>query len=270
MLARSALGLCRTAGFSSLLADSTDSFRYGFRARYALYSAAIPKTYHFQRVSTRSIEKVNLSLDLWVPRVSMTHKVSVDNNLAVQRRPLLKSIGLGLAGTALLTGPVGAVSAQSNEFSHELNEVRAATRKYRNVAKAREDGYATMVSSYVPNMGFHFVNPTLVAADASTPGDLTEPPILVYYTTGNYTPAPGDSHDPAHDDDLRLGGVEFAHAETGVHGNIFSDESASRSLKVSEEDGWGPIPESPLWALHVWVHRGNPAGMFHPTNPTIN
>ena len=200
----------------------------------------------------------------------MTHKASVDDSLAVRRRPLLKSIGLGLAGTALLTGPVGAASAKSDEFTHELNEVRAATQKYRNVAKARDDGYATLVSPYVPNMGFHFVNPGLVAADASTPVDISEPPILVYYTTGNYNPAPGDTHDPAHDSDLRLGGVEFAHSQTGVPGNIFSDESASRSLKVSEEDGWGPIPASPLWAVHVWVHRGNPAGVFHPTNPTID
>ena len=200
----------------------------------------------------------------------MTHNTSVDDSLAVGRRPLLKTVGLGLAGTALLAGPVGAVSAQSDEFSHELNEVRAATQKYRDVAKARADGYASVVSPYAPNMGFHFVNPALLAADASTPVDLSEPPILVYYTTGNYNPEPGEMHDPAHDDDLRLGGAEFAHFETGVPGNIFSDESASRTLKVSEEDGWGPIPGSPVWALHVWVHRGNPAGVFHPTNPTID
>ena len=199
----------------------------------------------------------------------MTHKPSGDGSLAVGRRPLLKTIGLGMASTALLIGPVGAVSAQTDEFTQELKEARAATRKYRDVAKARADGYATLVSPYVPNMGFHFVNPALIAADASTPVDLSEPPILVYYTTGNYNPEPGDIHDPAHDDDLRLGGVEFAHGETGVPGNIFSDESASRTLKVSEEDGWGPIPETPFWALHVWVHRGNPAGVFHPTNPTI-
>ncbi|WP_418284214.1 hypothetical protein [Halorubrum sp. DTA46] len=119
-------------------------------------------------------------------------------------------------------------------------------------------------------MGFHFVNSALFAGDASTPVDLSEPPILVYYTTGSYNPGPSDIHDPAHDDKLRLGGVEFAHSETGVPGNIFSDESAGRSLAVSEENGWGPIPGSPFWALHVWVHRGNPAGVFHPTNPTID
>ncbi len=182
----------------------------------------------------------------------------------------MKTVGLGLTSTALFTGAVGAASAKSDEFTHELNEVRAATRKYRDVATARADGYDTVVSPYVPNMGFHFVNPLLIAADASTPVDLSEPPILVYYTNGNYNPGPGDVHDPAHDKDLRLGGVEYAHGEAGVAGNIFSDESASRTLKVSEEAGWGPIPGMPAMALHVWVHRGNPAGVFHPTNPTID
>ena len=182
----------------------------------------------------------------------------------------MRMVGFGLAGTAILTGPVGAASARSDELTHELNEVRSATRKYRDVAEARADGYGTIVSPYVPNMGFHFVNPGLIAADASESVNLSQPPILVYYTTGNYTPGPGDVHDPDRDEDLRLGGVEFAHGETGVAGNIFSDEGATRTLKVSEEDGWGPIPESPFWALHVWVHRGNPAGVFHPSNPTID
>ena len=200
----------------------------------------------------------------------MTHNESVDDSLSVGRRPLLRTVGRGLAGTALLTGPVGAASARSDEFTHELNEVRTATRKYRNVATARADGYDTQVSPYTPNMGFHFVNPALVAADADSVVDISEPPILVYYTTGNYSPGPGDVHDPARDKDLRLGGVEFAHGETGAAGNIFSDEAASRTLKVSEEDGWGPIPNTPLMALHVWVHRGNPDGVFNPTNPTID
>lgn len=200
----------------------------------------------------------------------MTHKPFVDDSMSVGRRPLLRTVGFGLAGTALLSGSVGAASAKSDELTHELNEVRAATRKYRNVATARADGYDTLVSPYAPNMGFHFVNFDLIAADASAPVDLSEPPILVYYTTGNYNPGPGGIHDPDRDDDLRLGGVEFAHAETGVAGNIFSDESASRTLKVSEADGWGPIPESPFMALHVWVHRGNPDGVFNPTNPTID
>ena len=215
----------------------------------------------------------------------MTHKASVDESLAVGRRPLLKSVGFGLAGTALLTGPVGAASARSDDLAHELNTVRAATRKYRDVELAREDGYDTEVSPYTPGMGFHFVNPTFVAPDEEGSFDLENPPILVYYTTGNYNPGPYGLHDPDRDDDLRLGGVEFAHLGDveelagqdppadpgdGTPANIFSDEESSRNLKVSEEEGWEWVPGPNITALHVWVHRGNPAGVFHPTNPTID
>ncbi|USZ73491.1 hypothetical protein [Natronosalvus halobius] len=199
----------------------------------------------------------------------MTPTTSIVTTPGIDRRSLLKTVGLGLSGAALL-GSTASVSAQSNELAQELNEVRSATQVYRDVATAREDGYATEVSPYVPNMGFHFVNPALVAADASTPVSLSEPPILVYYTTGNYSPGPGAVHDPDRDAELRLGAVEFAHGETGVAGNIFSDETASRTLKVPEEAGWGPIPGTPLSALHVWVHRGNPAGVFNPTNPRVD
>ena len=203
----------------------------------------------------------------------MTHKASVDESLAVGRRPLLKSVGFGLAGTALLTGPVGAASARSDDLAHELNTVKTATRKYRDVKLARNDGYV-VVSPYTPGMGFHFVNPDLMAQDDDGPFDLKSPPILVYFTTGNYNPGPGGIHDSDRDDDLRLGGVEFAHVgDSGAPGtpaNIFSDEEARRNLKVSEEEGWEWVPGPNITALHVWVHRGNPAGVFHPTNPTID
>ena len=190
---------------------------------------------------------------------------------SVSRRSALKVIGGGLLVGAGATVPV---SARSDELAHELNAVRAATRKYRDVEEAREDGYGTLVSPYTPEMGFHFVNPFLIAPDEDGPFDLEEPPILVYFTNDNYDPGPGDIHDPDRDDDLRLGGVEFAHlgdgGAPGTPADIFSDEDASRNLKVSEEEGWEWVPGPNITALHVWVHRGNPAGVFHPTNPTID
>ena len=120
-------------------------------------------------------------------------------------------------------------------------------------------------------MGFHFVNPGLIALEEDGPFDLENPPILVYFTTGNYNVGDGDIHDPDRDEDLRLGAAEYAHEGTkGAPGNIFSDEEASRNVKFPEEEGWEPVPGTPFTALHVWVHRGNPAGVFHPTNPTTD
>lgn len=203
----------------------------------------------------------------------MTHEASVERGIVVGRRPFLKTVGIGLAGTAALTGSAAAATGGSGELARELEAVRAATQKYRDVAAARADGYV-VVSPYTPNMGFHFVNPALVAPDEEAEVDTTKPPILVYFTTGAYAPGPGGIHESARDGELRLGAVEFAHVgddgAPGTPANYFSDESASRSLAVSEEDGWHWTPGPDITALHVWVHRGNPAGVFHPTNPTID
>lgn len=181
------------------------------------------------------------------------------------RRNVLKGTALALAGLPV----IGSVSARSDSLSHELKTVRTSTKKYKDVSLARDDGY-TMVSEYVPGMGFHFTNGAFVAPDEEADGDLTQPAILVYVPTGNYRPDPFTVHDDDRDDDLRLAAVEFAHAgELGAAADYFSDEEASRNLKESETEGWEPIPGTPFTALHVWVHKGNPAGVFHPTNPTV-
>ncbi len=81
---------------------------------------------------------------------------------------------------------------------------------------------------------------------------------------------------------LRLGAVEYAHVgdagepfPAGANpANYFSDEEAPRYLKISEEDGWEPVPDADgniaFTALHVWVHHNNPDGVFAPFNPTID
>lgn len=190
--------------------------------------------------------------------------MSSDNRLS-KRRTVLKALGSGL----IVSSMAGPASARSDALARELNDVRKATRRYRDVSTARSDGYDGQISPYVPGMGFHFIDPARIASDASEYVDVTNPPMLVYVPTGSYTPDPGDVHDEERDDDLRLAAVEFAHFETGVPGNYFSDETSTRSLKTMEAEGWGPIPNTPLHALHVWVHRNNPDGVFHPTNRTV-
>lgn len=178
---------------------------------------------------------------------------------------------LQVLGGGIIAGGLTGTASANSALSQELNTVRQATQQYRDVSQARDDRYGVEVSPYVPNMGFHFINPGLVAADEEAEGDLSAPPILVYYTAGNYNPAPFSPHDPERDDELRLGGVEFAHGGTnGADANYFSDEDAARELAVLESEGWHYLEPDDFTALHVWVHRGNPAGVFHDTNPTID
>lgn len=184
------------------------------------------------------------------------------------RRTALRTLGGGLVLTA---GVPTVTAASSDELSTQLNTVRAATRGYRDVQRARDDGYDDHVSVYVPGMGFHFENESLVAANETVAHPLDEPATLVYQTKGNYNPAPGQSHDPARDDDLLLGAAEFLHEGTsGADADYFDDEDATRTVKTPEADGWTAVPGTGHTGLHVWVHRGNPDGAFAPFNPTVD
>jgi len=175
---------------------------------------------------------------------------------------------LGLLAGGLAVGPGSTVALarpSSDEFVRQLNDVRTGTQIYRDVAFALDDGY-------VPGMGFHLVRADLIATDrGSGPVDgLENPPILVYFTTGNHTPSPGEPFDEDRMGDMRLGGVEFAYVGDDGPDDYFAEESSSRHLRTPEEDGWEFVPSAGVTAIHVWVHRNNPKGVFHPTNPTVD
>lgn len=177
------------------------------------------------------------------------------------RRNALKTIGAGL-----LVGTVaGPASAGNDTLTAQLNTVRRMTGAYRDIDTAREEGYEA-ASPYVPGMGFHF------AAGPPFGTDLEDPGILVYYTNGSYDPDPGDSHEASRDDDLILGAVEWLVPgdQEDNPPDIFEDESSHRELRVSEAHGWHFEDEEGFTGLHAWVHRGNPAGVFHPTHPEID
>lgn len=183
------------------------------------------------------------------------------------RRGALKLLGTGVVvGGAFTTG----AAAANHGFAAQLNTVREATRKYRDVSLARPDGYDEL-SPYVPGMGFHFEDPDRFAADENAAHDLTNPAVLLYVTTGNYNPAPFQQHDPNRDDDLVLAAAEFVHEGTpGAAADYFLDEEGARNVRTSEEEGWSVIPGTGHTGLHVWVHRGNPDGVFAPFNKTVD
>lgn len=179
----------------------------------------------------------------------------------VTRRSVLRTTGAAL----LFGAATGSASADDDQLAAQLNTVRETTGKYRDIETARADGYVA-VSPYVPGMGFHF-------ADGPPFGtDLEDPGILVYFTTGSYNPAPGEGHDPARDDELVLGAVEWLVLgdQSGDPPDIFADESSHRDLQVTEAEGWHYESAEDFTGLHAWVHRGNPAGVFHPTNPNVD
>lgn len=182
----------------------------------------------------------------------------------VGRRRVLSMLVGGLALGS--SSGLAAASGDGTNLSRQLTRVRDVTRAYRDVGTARADGYEPLLG-YFPGMGFHFTD-----RDPPLGADRDDPPLLVYFTNNNYNPEPGESHDPERDDDLILGGVEYLVAgdQEADPPDLFADDGNPRELPVTEAAGWHFEPDLGVTGLHAWVHRGNPAGVFHPTNPTID
>jgi hypothetical protein len=127
----------------------------------------------------------------------------------------------------------------------ELQQVRAATARYRDANNAFKDNYVD-INLKLANMGYHFLKSALV-----TPVfDLRKPPILVY--------------NKREDGSFELLAAEYAipidqqHpdiAPEGFTGN--ADEWDFNTLNT----GW--------WTLHAWIWKNNPDGVFKPMNPDV-
>ena len=194
----------------------------------------------------------------------------------VLRRTVLKASAVmggafGMSTVVSASGRDEDNQDEPDELIQQLLDVRAAVRPYwADVARARENGYDGEISPYEPGMGFHFVNPGLVAEDENAAVDLADPAILVYVPTEGYDPVPGDEHDSEHDDDLVLVAVEYAHMGTQDAGmDLFADEDTDPPPQHPEVDGWHFVEAAGVTALHVWVPHWNPLGVFHPTHPAV-
>jgi len=153
----------------------------------------------------------------------------------------------------------------------ELAQVRQATTKYHDEAEALADGYVP-VSPHVPGMGAHYINFAILDETF----DLEHPEILLYSLTEGDGP--------------KLVGMEYVvtsiEAPEGFPGD--SDEWEIHPASCHYEDGYEIVEPNPvncpatspggaplaLWhpdlqALHVWIWRANPDGIFEPFNPNV-
>lgn len=123
----------------------------------------------------------------------------------------------------------------------ELQQVRAATARYRNIENATNDGYSN-IDVNVENMGHHFMNTNLVDGTF----DIRKPEILVYNGL--------DSGNP------ELVAVEYAIPITEPLPEGFTGSA----------DVWNGNSGFPLWLVHAWVWKYNPDGAFNWTNPDVD
>ena len=153
-------------------------------------------------------------------------------------------------------------------LASQLARARLATAKYAtSLRAAKADGYQ-IITRMIPDMGWHFLNPTIQGFD------VTKPPILVYERRGDswqlgafewvFTEKPATPPLP---------GATYGSFAAACHykdGTFVAAASQDQCAKRSPQTGaafnfWHPD----LVTLHVWVWYHNPAGLYSGTNPLV-
>jgi hypothetical protein len=126
---------------------------------------------------------------------------------------------------------------QHTDIKSQLKAVRHATAQYRDIERAKADGYI-LASECQPGMGFHFSRGIATNEHELEP---TKPNILVYA--------------PQHDGSLKLVAVEYgSESAATLFGHHFDR----------------PTQGLPFYSLHAWLWEKNPDGLFNAENPRIS
>jgi hypothetical protein len=175
----------------------------------------------------------------------------------------------GTGNAALHSHPQATASPTPQAVAPMLARARLATAKYAtSLQRARADGYRTIVTQHIPDMGHHFLNPKI------TGFDITRPPILVYVKRGRnwqlvafewvFTETPATPPLPG----AKYG--SFAAACHYVDGTFVpaaaEADCPSRSPQSGAKFGfWHPD----FVTLHLWAWYPNPDGIYNGTNRLV-
>lgn len=180
----------------------------------------------------------------------------------------LSTIGLALAVAAVACESSAPPVAPPNEgfgfsgdptFAHsshprdadlnkQLAELRRTTAPFHRLEVAMAAGWNIQLTGCLDNpplgaQGFHYANGLLIDGTVN----LTEPELLTY--------EPGD-------DGFRLVGVEYIVPFAAVPATDPAPSLLGQAFHANMDAG--------IWALHVWVWRHNPSGMFADWNPKVS
>jgi len=125
----------------------------------------------------------------------------------------------------------------------QLDAVRDATARYRDVEKAEAAGYHD-IGLFVPNMGWHYMKDSLVDGKFEP----TKPELLVF------------ADDPC-GGKRRLVAVEYAVP-------LAESRRAPQGF-FGQADEWDANQQFQLWTLHAWLFEVNENGVFNPFNPRV-
>jgi hypothetical protein len=165
------------------------------------------------------------------------------------------AIGLAAGLGAVLIGAAVPVTMAEGRGRGPLEDIKSATRPYRDVDNAIDAGYVQFFGCVheplAGSMGVHFVNGTLAG---DTIIDRAKPEALTYEVRAN--------------GELALVGVEYVvfqeawDAEHDQPPSLFGHTF----VLVPSANRYG-IPA--FYALHAWAWKANPTGAFQDWNPEV-
>jgi hypothetical protein len=171
---------------------------------------------------------------------------------------LASLVGLGLSACDSAPDPLAPaamdvasakVSAKSAgaSINQQLAALRRLTAPFHNFEKAEAAGWGTELTPCLEislgAQGFHYANLGYIDGEV----DLLKPELLQY--------------EPQADGKLRLVGVEYIVP-------LSAWTSAEPPTLLGQEFHVNPVFQ--VWALHVWLWRANPSGMFADWNPKVS
>ncbi len=149
--------------------------------------------------------------------------------------------------TVQLQPQVLASSAPSASVSQDLATLRQVTASFHNFANAAAAGWSAQITpcmaSPAGGMGFHYGNVALIDGTAR----VDQPELLLY--------------EPESNGQLRLVAVEYIIPYTLRSRDATPPVLFGREFKQNDT--------FQLWALHAWVWKDNPSGIFADWNPLV-
>lgn len=153
---------------------------------------------------------------------------------------------LALAG-GLVAAATPGCKGVTEPHQEELSLLRSATQGFTAVTAALAAGYTVQITGCMADpalggMGFHIGNPDRINGTV----ELEKPEVLLY--------------EPQADGTRALVAVEFIVPFTAWTASA-PPQLMGQTFRRNEEFG--------VWALHVWLYRENPSGIFSDWNPRV-
>jgi hypothetical protein len=194
----------------------------------------------------------------------MTLLMGTDTHESDRPRParsgrLGRVVTASIAAVVLATGLVGGATAAGSD----VQAAKVATARFHSTVQAGRAGYGPFPAG-VPlheciastngtgAMGVHWVNGQLLDATL----DPTRPEVLVY--------------EPGPDGELNLVAVEYVIFQADWFEHHAANTMPMLFGQPFMEGDHVRFQIPPFFALHAWLHKSNPSGMFASYNPNVS